>query len=106
MNKDLITVNEEIERETKRLRELEENALPFGEKMVTAEAEYEKALAREMMSLPSMAANKAERLARGEVADIKSKWKLAEVVYKANARAQENSRQILSVLQSRLKYME
>jgi N-acetylmuramic acid 6-phosphate (MurNAc-6-P) etherase len=104
--KDLITINQEIEREIKRLRELEKNALPFGEKMVDAEADYEKALAREIITLPSMAANKAERLARGEVADSKRDWKLAEVVYKANARAQENSRQILSVLQSRLKYME
>lgn len=105
---DLITINQEIHSEVKRLRELESQAVELGRKMSGAEADYERNFAESILSsdLQNMAANKADRIARGRTAGIKEAWRTAEVVYKANARAQENSRQILSVLQSLLKYME
>ncbi len=102
---DIVTINEQLQIEINRLRSLEHGALELGRKMAEAEAEYEKAIAREIATIQG-AANKAERIARGNTADQRMAWRLAEVIYKANSKAQDNSRQILSVLQSRLKYME
>jgi len=102
---DIITISVEMDNEKKRLREVEKDEVTLGMEMVTAEAEYEKALARVLLSIDG-AANKAERLARGETADLRFKWKAAEVVYKANIRAQSNCQAIINMLQSKLKYME
>lgn len=95
-----------MDNEKKRLDELENDEVRLGDEAACAECDYEKALAVAIMKLDNMAANKAERLARGEVAVLRYKWKLAEVVAKANIRAQENSRTKINMLQSKLKYIE
>jgi len=102
---DIITISVEMDNEKKRLRELSKSEVELGLAAAEAEATYEKELARVLLETDG-AANKAERLARGETADLRFRWKAAEVVYKANIRAQSNCQAIINMLQSKLKYME
>jgi len=106
MNKDIVTINEEMRNEKKRLRELEKAEIELGNKHLLFEVEYEKEFARILSTMDGVAANKADKLTRGATADLRYEWKLAEIVYKANIRAQSNCQSIINMLQSQLKYME
>jgi hypothetical protein len=108
MNRDVLTTNQEIEIETKRLDDLHGQEVPLGEKMAAAQRDFERAVGRLAVDseITGLRGVEAEKVLRSKAADLKYEWTLAEVVYKSNIRAQENSRTKLTGLYGKRKHIE
>ena len=108
MNKDIVTVTEDIRRAAAELREAVIDIYDAAKNKAQAECDYRVELAREIMKLreKGLPATLIHDLARGNVANFKYKRDLADVTYRATLEALESQRSQLSALQSALKYME
>ncbi|OPL09580.1 MAG: hypothetical protein AVO34_13390 [Firmicutes bacterium ML8_F2] len=108
MNKDIVTVTEEIRKAASDLRKAIDDITESAKKKAETERDYRVRLAREIMTLrdKGLQVSVINDVARGNCADEKYQRDLADVMYRATLEAIESQRAQLSALQSALKYME